>query len=78
MAGHKHTVGDELCESSSNTKKARRQTTKATFEKWQKQYEIEHQTLSWLQCDLMPKELTWSLSTALSLYVGSTKPTYDR
>ena len=56
MAGHKCAVGDELlCESSSNTKKARRQITKATFEKWQKGHEIEHQTLSWLRCDLDAK-----------------------
>ena len=33
MAGHKHAGGDELlCESSSSTK-AKRQITKATFEK---------------------------------------------
>ena len=53
MAGHKRAVGDELlCESSSNTKAARRQITKATFEKW---HEIEHQTLFWLRCDLNPR-----------------------
>ena len=33
-------------------KKAKRQITKSTFEKWQKEHEIEHQTLSWLRCDL--------------------------
>lgn len=55
MAGHKRTVGEELCESSSNTKKTRQQITKPTFEKWQKEHEIEHQTLSWLRCDLGAK-----------------------
>ena len=56
MAGHKRAGGDELlCESNSNTKKAKRQITKATFEKWQKEFEMEHQTLSWLRCDLDAK-----------------------
>ena len=56
MAGHKHAGGDELlCESNSNAKKAKRQITKATFEKWQKEFEMEHQTLSWLRCDLDAK-----------------------
>ena len=56
MAGHKRAGGDELlCESSSSAKKAKRQITKATFEKWQKEHETEHQTLSWLRCDLDAK-----------------------
>lgn len=55
MAGHK-CAGDELlCESNSNTKKAKRQITKATFEKWQKEHEMEQQVPSWLQCDLDAK-----------------------
>ena len=41
MAGRKHAGSSELlC------------ITKSTFEKWQKEHEIEHQTLSWLRCDL--------------------------
>ena len=56
MAGRKRVGGDELCcESSSSTKKPKRQITKATFEKLQKEHEIEHQTLSWLRCDLDAK-----------------------
>ena len=55
MAGHK-CAGDELlCESNSNTKKAKRQITKATFEKRQKEHEMEHQMPSWLQRDLDAK-----------------------
>ena len=34
------------------SKKCRRQVTVATFNKWQKQYEREHRTLSWLRCDV--------------------------
>ena len=53
MAGHKRTGGDELlCESNSNAKKY---ILKATFEKWQKGLEMEHQTLSWLRYDLDAK-----------------------
>jgi len=55
MAGYKHTVGDELCESRSNTKKTRQQITKAMFEKWQKEHKIEHQTILWLRCGLDAK-----------------------
>lgn len=33
-------------------KKGKRQVTLATFHKWQKQYECEHRTLSWLCCDV--------------------------
>ena len=37
--------------SESEPKKCRRQVTLVTFQKWQKQYEREHRTLSWLRCD---------------------------
>ena len=40
--------------SSSDTapeKKAKRQVTISTFEKWQRNYNREHQTLTWLRCD---------------------------
>ena len=53
MASHKRAGGDELL--CGNAKKAKRQITKATFEKWQKEFEMEHQTLSWLRCDLDAK-----------------------
>ena len=38
--------------SGSEAKKGKRQVTLATFHKWQKQYEREHRTLSWLRCDV--------------------------
>lgn len=53
MAGHKHGGAELPC--GATTKKAKRQITKATFEKWQKQHELEHQTLSWLRCELDDK-----------------------
>ena len=74
MASHKCAAGEELLgDSSSNTKKAKRQITKATFEKWQKEHEIEQQTLSWLRCDL---DARGKLVVSIVLYVGSMKPTY--
>ena len=36
----------------SASKKQKRQVTMATFKKWQTQLKREHQTLSWLRCDL--------------------------
>ena len=41
----KRAGGELLCESN-NAKKSKRQITKAMFEKWQKELEMEHQTLS--------------------------------
>ena len=32
-------------------KKAKRQVALSTFEKWQRNYDRDHQTLSWLRCD---------------------------
>ena len=32
-------------------KKAKRQVAVSTFEKWQRNYDGDHQTLSWLRCD---------------------------
>ena len=32
-------------------KKAKRQVAVSTFEKWQRNYDRDHQTLSWLRCD---------------------------
>ena len=53
MAGYKRAGGDEpLCGS---TKMTKRQIMKATFEKWQKENDMEHQTLSWLRCDFDAK-----------------------
>ena len=57
MAGRKRagSCSNELCVASSDAKKAKRQIMKSTFEKWQKEHEIEHQTLSWLRCNLDAK-----------------------
>ena len=46
---------DLSSKSSCNAKKAKRQTTKSTFEKWQREHEKENQRLSWLRCDLDTK-----------------------
>ena len=76
-AGHKRAGGDELlCKSNSNAKKGKRQIMKAMFEKWRKG--SKWSTRRYRGCDVisMPKEHTWSPSTAL--YVGSTKLTYNR
>jgi len=49
MVGRKRCVGSEVPGASKTSK---RQVTKATFEKWQQEYEKDHQTRSWLCCDL--------------------------
>ena len=36
----------------SSSKKVRRQVAVVTFKKWQSQFELEHQSLSWLRCDI--------------------------
>ena len=48
MAGRKRA----RCSDEPSTKSAKRQVTKATFEKWQREHERDHQTLSWLRCEL--------------------------
>ena len=37
--------------SSSSSKKPKRQITVATFEKWQRNFDQEHSTLTWLKCE---------------------------
>ena len=37
---------------SSSSKKARRQVTRATFEKWQCEFKKEYQSMSWLHCEV--------------------------
>ena len=77
MAQHKSTGGkDRLC--SSSAKKGKEQIMKATFEKWQKEHEIEHQMLSWLQCDLDDKgthmvSLCWSICRKYKANIQSLK-----
>ena len=57
MAGQKRpserTLQQALSSSSSTaiTKKSKRQITVSTFEKWQQNYDSEHQSLSWLKCE---------------------------
>ena len=48
MASRKRTAAEKLGESS---KKAKRQVTVATFNKWKSQFERKHETLLWLRCD---------------------------
>ena len=48
MASRKRTAAETLGESS---KKAKRQVTVATVNKWKSQFEREHETLLWLGCD---------------------------
>ena len=42
---------------SSSASSKKRQFTKAMFEKWQREYQREHQTLSWLRCILCRDKL---------------------
>ena len=51
MAGRKRCASDRETAGPSR-KHSKRQVTKATFDKWQQEYEREHQTLSWLRCNL--------------------------
>ena len=44
--GGKRSVSSDTCSSAPK----RRKVTVTTFEKWQKQFDKEHQTLSWLCC----------------------------
>ena len=49
MAGRKRPAESRAASSS---KTGKRQVTKATFERWQRQFERDYQTLSWLRCEL--------------------------
>ena len=62
MAGRKRVVGRSYEQSSSSTstsdtsdacltKKAKRQVSVSTFKKWQRNFDHDHQTLTWLRCD---------------------------
>ena len=48
MADRKHLSSDEF---SWDEKRKKCQITYSTFEKWQRQFNIEYQSLSWLRCD---------------------------
>ena len=63
MAGRKRCASEVAGPSK---KASKRQVTKATFDKWQQEFEREHQTLSWLRCDLQQdKRLVASLYCAV-------------
>ena len=36
----------------SSSKKAKRHVVKATFDKWQRELEKDHGTMTWLQCEV--------------------------
>ena len=69
MAGHKED-GNEVAGPSRKTCKC--QVMKATFDKWQQEYERDHQTLSWLCCDL-----EWDKHHVASLYCAVCKKYED-
>ena len=48
MAAHKRLSSGD---SSGDGKRAKHQIAYATFEKWQKQFNIDYQSFSWLRCD---------------------------
>ena len=48
MAANKHSSSGD---SSGDGKRAKRQMAYATFEKWQKQFNIDYQSFSWLRCN---------------------------
>ena len=53
MSARKCSVELSCEEDPGPSKKApKRQVTKSTFEKWQREHEQQHSTLSWLRCEL--------------------------
>lgn len=48
----------DTTEESSTSKKPKRQLTVATFEKWQRNYEREYQSLTWLRCTTIKEDST--------------------
>ena len=53
MARHKRCGSECGSEAAGSSRKAnKRQITKSTFDKWQQEHERDHQTRSWLRCDL--------------------------
>ena len=51
--GQKHTVESSSEKDPGPSKKApKRQVTKSTFEKWQREHERQYSMLSWLRCEL--------------------------
>ena len=44
------------CDALISAKKAKRQVTLTTFEKWQRNLDAQHQTLTWLKCDKDAKD----------------------
>jgi len=58
VAGNESSNTTEDTEQSNTSKKPKRQLTVATFEKWQRNYEREYQTLSWLRCTTVKEDST--------------------
>lgn len=53
MAGRKRSASiAEDAAAGPSKKSSKRTVSKSTFEKWQREYERDHQTLTWLRCDL--------------------------
>ncbi len=53
----KRSISSSASSSDSQPKKAKRQVSVATLQKWQSQQEKEHKTLSWLRCDKQQKHV---------------------
>ena len=69
MASRKSSVDNLAADTSSLSKKAKQRVTKATFNKWQRQYEHNHQTMMWLHCDTAA-DLDKFLNIVESLWCG--------
>ena len=60
--------------SGNQAKKPKREVSVATFQKWQKQEEKEHKTISWLRCDKQVTSQVFGVGHAensKTIYVGS-------
>jgi len=75
MASRKRSISTtNSCESSS--KKPVRRLSKATFEKWKRDNEVAHQTMSWLSCELERDRsfvamLHWSMCKTFEQHIQS-------
>ena len=52
MAACSRKRGSVTADIDASTKQAKRQVSKETFNKWQRTYEKEHQSMAWLRCDI--------------------------
>ena len=51
-------LGATAAGESHTTNKQKRQVTKETFNKWQRLYERDHQSTTWLRCDIDTQKKT--------------------